>query len=354
MSTSSFGRPSYAAVHAWENLLRAADGAARGKRGRAATAAFEVRRADALIDLRDDLRARTYRPGRYHHFLIHDPKRRLISAAPYRDRVVHHALCQVIEPWFERRFMASSFANRVGKGTHRAMDSCQALARRFRYVLPVDIRQHFAAIDHAVLMDLLAKDIDDEGVRWLCQIIIDSGTDVLEQHYDMVYFPGDDLTAALRPRGLPIGNLTSQFWSNCLLNPFDHFVKRELRCAGYLRYVDDMLLFHDDKATLWAWRRRIVDRLARLRLAIHEARAQVQPTANGIPWLGLVVHPTHRSLKRRNVVNYRRRLAALVAAYRAGRVSYAELHASIAGWANHARHADTYGLRKAVLSSWKL
>ncbi len=98
----------------------------------------------------------------------------------------------------------------------------------------------------------------------------------------MTYFPGDDLLAATRPRGLPIGNLTSQFWSNCYLNPFDWFVTRELGCDAYLRYVDDFALFADDKRTLWAWHRAIVERMARLRLTTHPV-VQVIPTDQGIP-----------------------------------------------------------------------
>ncbi len=121
--------PLYPKIHAWPNLLRAARKAAKGKRGRGPAARFEARRADFLIQLRDELRARTYRPGAYDSFHIHEPKLRLISAAPFHDRVAHHALCNVIEPLFERRFIADSFANRKGKGTHRALDRCEAFAR---------------------------------------------------------------------------------------------------------------------------------------------------------------------------------------------------------------------------------
>ena len=167
----------------------------------------------------------------------------------------------------------------------------------------------------------------------------------------MVWYPGDDLLAPLRPRGLPIGNLTSQFWANCYLNPLDQFVKRELRCQGYLRYVDDFLLFANDKATLWARREAVVERLARLRLTIHEAPAHPRRVTEGIPFLGFVVFPKHRRLKRRNVVNYRRRLKGLMASRRTGGVDADRLQASIVGWVNHARHGDTWGLRKDVLAS---
>ena len=171
-------------------------------------------------------------------FFIHEPKRRLISAAPFRDRVVHHALCQRIEPIFERSFISDSYANRVGKGTHRALNRVQQYARHYPYVLQGDLRQFFPSIDHAILHNMLAAKIDDPEILWLIARILASGSNVLGEEYDMVYFPGDDLFAALRPRGLPIGNLTSQFWANCYLNVFDHFVKRELGCPGYVRYAN--------------------------------------------------------------------------------------------------------------------
>ena len=340
----------WAGVTAWENLVEAYRKAARGKRGRLAAAAFEHRMADRLLDIESSLRHRTYRPGGYRHFIIHEPKRRKISAAPFRDRVVHHALCNVIEPIFEDRFHPHSYANRRGKGTHRAVDHLQVLARRHRYVLRADVRQHFASLDHAILHTEIAKVIPDESILWLVDRILAGGAGVLDDVYNMTYFPGDDLLAATRPRGLPIGNLTSQFWSNCYLNPFDWFVARQLGCAAYVRYVDDFALFADDKRTLWEWHRAIVTRMARLRLTLHPV-VQVAPCAQGIPWLGFVVYPSHRRVKRRNVINARRRLTSRIDAYARGRITFAELDASVQGWINHVRYADTWGLRQNVLDS---
>ena len=274
-------------ITAWNNLWLAYRLAARGKRRRGSAAGFEHQVADRLIALQTSLHSKTYCPGAYCNFYIHEPKRRKISAAPFRDRVVHHALCCVIEPVFERRFIAHSYANRSGKGTHRAP----------------------------------------------------------------VYFPGDDLFAVLRPRGLPIGNLTSQFWSNVYMNDFDWFVQRELGCGAYLRYVDDFVLFSNSKRKLWAWKQCIIDRLAQDRLTIHDAQAQVLPTHCGIPWLGFVVYPTHRLLKRRNAVNFTRRLMRNLDAYRSGHISFGELDASVQGWINHVRYADTWGLREHLFST---
>jgi retron-type reverse transcriptase len=341
-------RQAFARIVAWDNLLVAYRNAARGKRGLGSAARFEHQLADHLVELQEDLQSHCYRPGAYLHFLIHTPKQRKISAAPFRDRVVHHALCNVIEPWFERRFIHDSYANRRGKGTHRAVDRLQQYARRYRYVLRVDIVKHFPSIDHAILHDILAQTIHDDTVMWLVDTIIASGVGVLDDEYTMAWFPGDDLLAAIRPRGLPIGNLTSQFWSNCYLNPLDHFVKRELRCTAYLRYVDDMALFSNSKRQLWHWKQALIDRLATLRLTIHP-QAQVAPVHHGSPWLGFVVYTDHRRVKARNVHNFRRRLRDRWQAYCTGEISFAEFDASVQGWINHVRYADSWGLRRHML-----
>lgn len=331
----------------WDNLLNAFRLAAKGKRGHANVAAFEHRLEDNLAQLRTELLNHSYRPGPYTSFYIHEPKRRLISAAPFRDRVVHHALCNIIEASFELSFVADSYANRIGKGTHRALARVQVLARRFPYVLQCDIRQFFPAIDHALLRHVLAGKIDDQEVLHLVDLILASGRGLLRQSYDMVYFPGDSLLAACRPRGLPIGNLTSQFWANCYLNPFDHFVKRELRCQGYVRYVDDLVLFDQDKVTLWQWHEACRKRLARLRLTMHQG-AHPRPTSEGIPFLGFVTYPDQRRLKRRKGIHFRRRLQGLITEYQRGEIPLAQVGKSVSGWVNHVRFGNTVGLRKAV------
>jgi RNA-directed DNA polymerase len=346
---SSFSKgPSLTEIACWDNLLLAFQKASRGKRGNPEVAVFEYRLEENLIALREELLHRTYLPFPYSSFYIHEPKRRLISAAPFRDRVVHHALCNLIEPIFECSFVADSYANRVGKGTHRALNHAQDYARRFRYVLQVDIRQFFPSIDHAILRAVLAKKLLDPGVLWLIERILASGVGVLVEEYQMVYFPGDDLFAVNRPRGLPIGNLTSQFWANVYLSSVDHFIKRQLRCPGYVRYVDDLLLFAHEKQVLWAWKDALVDRLAALRVTIHPG-AHPRPVTEGIPFLGFIVFPARRRLKRRKGVHYQRRVRAAVDTYRAGQLPADILAASLRGWVNHVRYANTVGLQKAIL-----
>lgn len=341
----------YQKVCSWENLLLAFRKAGKGKRGKAPAASFEYRLEDNLITLQTELREKTYRPGTYDSFYVHDPKRRLISAAPFRDRVVHHALCNVIEPIFERSFVSDSYANRVGKGNHRALDCAQSYAKRFKYVLPCDVRQFFPSIDHAILRGVLRDKIRDPEVMWLVDRILEGGKEIFTQEYAMIWFPGDSLFAAWRSRGLPIGNLTSQFWANCYLNTFDHFVKRELRCSGYIRYVDDMLFFGNDKRELWAWRQKIIDRLGRVRLKIHENRAQVRPVTEGFPFLGFLVFPHKRRLKPRKGIAFARKLRRLSRDYGNGKIGLDRISASILGWVNHTSYGNTFGLRKDVLSS---
>ncbi|MHB8626988.1 MAG: reverse transcriptase domain-containing protein [Aggregatilineales bacterium] len=345
MSLSSL----YSQITSWSNLLLAYRKASRHKRGKSAAAHFEHQIADRLLDLQQSLIDFTYEPGDYVHFMIYDPKQRKISAAPFRDRVVHHALCNLIEPLFERRFIPDSYANRVGKGTHRALDRLQQFARSYRYVLRADIVKHFPSIDYAILADVLADTIQDEQTLRLASRILQSGKGVLADDYQMVYFPGDDLFARGRPRGLPIGNLTSQFWSNCYLDPFDWFILNDLGCPAYVRYVDDFALFSHSKRQLYEWKQAIIDFLATLRLVIHDRQAQVIPCGQGIPWLGFVVYPTHRRIKARNVVKFSRRIRTRWAEFCAAAISFAEFDASVQGWINHVRYADTWGLRSHVL-----
>jgi len=333
----------------WVNLRLAYENASRGKRGRGATAQFESLLADNLLELETELKERTYLPGEYSNFYIHEPKKRLISAAPFRDRVAHHALCNVTVPYFERLFIADSFANRVGKGTHRAIDRCQQYARKYQYVLQCDIAHFFPSIDHAILRETLESMLPDESALWLIDRILASGRGVLTGEYDMVYFPNDTLLAANRPRGLPIGNLTSQLWANCYLSPFDHFIRRELGCSAYLRYVDDFLLFGNNKTEMMKWRDAIVKRLERLRLTIHKGSAHPHSVEKGIPFLGFRLFPDYRRVKQRKGFAYRRKLRYLTQV--AGRET---VRASVQGWINHVRYADTLRLRQSMLKEFNL
>ncbi|WP_165360937.1 reverse transcriptase/maturase family protein [Candidatus Chloroploca sp. Khr17] len=336
-------------VISFENLWQAYRAARRKKRRRPAVAAFEFEAETRLLRLQEKLAAGHYQPGGYRTFVVREWKRRIISAAPFEDRIVHHALCRVIEPIFERRFIHDSYACRRGKGTLAALNRAQHFARRYRYVLPVDVREFFPSIDHAVLRQILARHIGDQRVMMLIDQILAGGRDVLAEAYTPVLFPGDDLFALARPRGLPIGNLTSQFFANVYLHPLDLFIKQTLGCRGYLRYCDDLLLFADDKATLQAWRAALVTQLATLRLTLHAGRAQPVVVAAGFPFVGWTITPARRRLRRRNVVRFFRRYRMRLRAYGAGEIDLERLGATVHGWVGQTQHGSTTGLRKAVL-----
>ncbi len=164
------------------------------------------------------------------------------------------------------------------------------------------------------------------------------------------YFPGDDLfTPFERRRGLPIGNLTSQFWANVYLDPLDHFFKDDLGAPGYIRYVDDFLVFADGKQVLTGWLRGAREKLAGLRLMLQERKTRIYPVEQGIPFLGFRVFPTHRRLLPGAVGRARRRLTRLTEAYGEGRISLRQASCSISAWVAHAAHGNTYGLRRHLL-----
>jgi retron-type reverse transcriptase len=328
------------------NLLRAATRASRGKRGSASVARFHFDLERQLCRLQDELRAKTYVPGRYWTFRIYEPKLRLISAAPYRDRVVHHALCGVIEPVFEPTFIFDSYACRRGKGTHAAVDRFTTFARRNRYVLKCDVSKFFPSIDHEILKALVARKIKDRDVLWLANLIVDSSN--LQETVDE-WFAGDDLLAPLaRRRGLPIGNQTSQFFANVYLNPLDHFVKETVRIGDYCRYADDFVLFADDPRRLAEARAACREFLCSLRLRLHAHKSVVSRVVDGTRFLGYRVFPGHRLLARENVTRMKRRLKRLQRAFAAGQIGPADLRRRLVGWIGHAAHADTFRLRERL------
>lgn len=339
----------YPEIINFENLYESWRKARRGKQYKTTVAKFGQDLDKELLKLQKELSAESWKPGGYRNFTVHETKRRKISAAPFRDRIVHHALIRVIEPLYEKRFIFDSYANRVGKGTHRALDRCTEFMQQYKYVLPCDIEQFFPAIDHSILKSILAHNILCSSTMSLCNEIIDSGADVLEDVYDLRWFPNDNLLIAGRKRGLPIGNLTSQFWANVYMNELDQFVKHKLRCKAYLRYVDDFLLFANDKVTLHKWLTEIVVFLHSLRLTIHTNRAQPRPVQQGLTFLGFVIYPNYRLLKRSRGISYRRHLRNLHKDFKSGNVDLDKLNTSVMAWLGHVKHGDTWALRKSVV-----
>lgn len=336
----------YAEVVAFENLRRAARRAESGKRFQDTIGRFHTNLEGELLQLQRELQTKTYQPGGYREKIITQPKTRMISAAPFRDRVVHHAVCNVVMPLFERKMIFDLYSNRAGKGTHAAIRRCQAFARRFRYVLKGDVRKFFPSMDHAVLKGIIRRTIGCADTLWLLERIIDGSN---RQERVCAVYPGDDLAQTGERRvGLPIGNLTSQWLGGIYLTGFDHWVKESLHCGGYLRYVDDFLLFGNDKEQLAAWREAIRAKLAEQRVRLNERKSRVHRTQDGVTFLGQRVWPWRRRLCRKNVAAARRRLRWNVREYQAGHLSRDGLECRWNSWRGHAAQADTAGLVNRV------
>lgn len=326
-----------------DNLWLAAEKARRRKSRRPDVETFELRRESEILGLREELLAGAWRPGPYHFFEIFEPKRRLIAAAPYRDRVVHHALCNLLAPVLERQFVARSFSCQVGKGTTAARECCRRLTNRHRYVLKCDVSKFFPSIDHAILRAKLAERVACSGaLRLIDQILASHRT---TDEAPLRLFPGDDwMAVAARPRGLPIGNLTSQLWGNFYLDAMDHALTEREGHGAYLRYTDDFLLFGEDKARLWALHAVVRAELAAVRLKFAEPKSRLLAVREGVPFCGFRFLPGLRprmfgATKRR----FERRRHAL---FRAN-ADWATVAASVFAWYQFSREGNSEGLRRA-------
>jgi retron-type reverse transcriptase len=336
----------FARIANFQALHAAAHRAVKGKRKKPGAASFFANLERAVLALERQLRTGEYRPGRYVAFEVNDPKKRIVSAAPFRDRVVHHALCAVLEPIFEAGFIDHTYANRTGKGTHSAIEAYERYRDRHAHVLRCDIHRYFPAIDHAILKSNFRRRISCRSTLALLDLIVNGSN---AQEPVNLYFDGDNLFAPFqRRRGLPIGNLTSQFFANLYLDGFDHFVTEVLR-APYVRYVDDFALFHDDPPVLAEWRGRIEHYLAGRRLKLHPCKTVILPCTEPSLFLGFELHADgHRRLPEDNVWRFRNRLRGLRDRWRTGAAERVDINARVRAWIAHAEHANTWRLRHAI------
>jgi len=319
----------------WRNLLLAYRRCRRRKRYRQPATEFDFAWEEHLLRLQHELRAGEYCPGKYEQFHISDPKPRLISAAPFRDRVVHHAIVNVLEPLFERSFIADSYACRLGRGTHKAIQRAQQFQKRYGWCLKTDIVKFFPSVDHEVMLGVLRQKVADPQLLSLLQLLLASGEGVAGDDGGPVWFAGDDLLSVLRPRGLPIGNLTSQFFANVLLNPVDHFIKETLRIPGYLRYADDLLLFSDDRRQLWEAVAALKERLGQYRLRLHPRKTHVQPGSAWLTWLGMRIRGSRCRLSQQGIQRFVRRMRRQRREYANGVIDAARVRQSLHAWLGH-------------------
>jgi hypothetical protein len=333
------------AVASVGNLFAAAFQARQRKSRHPDVEAWWMRRESEISALREELLSGAYAPGPYHLFEIFEPKRRLIAAAPFRDRVVHHALCNFLAPVLQRRFIARSFSCQVGKGTTAARTCCRALTNRFPFVLKCDVRKFYQNIDHAILLEKLTEQVGCPGALALIRKIIASFW--TEEELPRAFFPGDELFAvAPRPRGLPIGNLTSQLWGNFMLDGLDHVLTEKHGCGAYVRYTDDFLLFGDEKKRLWELHAVVIQELARVRLKLAVPKSRLMATRAGVPFCGFRFLP---GLRPRILGATKRRFEARRHEMFREKMPAREVTVRIFSWYQFSREGNTEGLRRAYM-----
>jgi RNA-directed DNA polymerase len=316
-------------VTAFENLLCATRRAARGKRGQACVARFLAERERYVLQLQREILAETYQPGPTSSFVIHDPKQRTISVAPFRDRVIHHAIIDVLEPVLDRRMLHATFACRRGKGTHAALDHAQRLVRRYAWFLKLDVERFFASVPHTVVMETLARIVKDRALLRLVARILAAGGGDGE--------PG---------RGLPIGNLTSQWLANLVLGAVDHAVVERLRVPGYVRYMDDHVLLADDRERLREAGAEVEAVLATLGLRAKASATMLAPTRDGLPFLGWLLWPAVRRVRPENRRRVVRRWKQRLWQWRQGEIDEQALADGVRSMMAHLEHGTTRGWRR--------
>lgn len=326
----------------FENLHTAYLRARKGKRFRYAILEFSAALEENLLSLKHDLEHDSYVHGAYREFVVHDSKKRLIKAAPFRDRVVHHAICAVIESLFERSFIFDSYACRRGKGTHRAVTRLHRFMQSIRksstahrseqtiYCLQCDISKYFNSVDHEVLLRLIRKKITCLRTMQLIEHIVRSDT------------------TALR-RGIPIGNLTSQLFANVYLHALDTFVKRELSIRYYIRYMDDFLILGTNKQELHRIKQILKQFLEqKLCLTLHPKKAIIFPVYVGVNFLGYTVFETHRLLRTSTVKRFTRRIKKLIYQEKCAEVETMNIPNALLAWRVYAEFADSCGLQTKI------
>ena len=340
----------------FEALHTAWRAAATGKRRRIDVAGFEVRLAEGLEHLRCSLAEGRWQPGPYRVFsVVERGKVRRVAAAPFADRIVHHAVVNALAPVWEKRYVGWSCANRLGRGTHAAMQRAVAGARQCRFALSVDVARFFPSVDHEVLKGLVARHVGDGPLLDLVGRIIDSGRLLFSLNEARPWMPPHEgLLALARPRGLPIGNQTSQFLGNVQLHPVDLVVAQQVRPRAAVRYVDDLMLFDNDRGRLEDARLRIEASLAGLRLRAHPHKTRLVSTAEGFTFVGYRVTPNGIRLPRATLSRFHGRLHALQRGFAEGRLSIDEVRASVAGMCGHTKAAQLDGLMNALLDAHPL
>ena len=323
-------------VLSYQNLLWAFRKAYQGCSSSYEAMRFSFNLEKELISLKNNLQDCSYRPGGFRIFRVHDPKERTISVAPFRDRVVHHAVVNVLEPVYERVFIHDSYATRKGKGTHNAILRVQQFLRKNDWYLRADIRKFFDSVDHDLLINVLHRKLKDMKLLKLLEVII---------------------RAVPNNKGLPIGNLTSQFLANVYLDPLDHYMKDHLGIKHYVRYMDDFVLLSNEKEYLknaiFLLREFLHDKL---RLELKQGAVYINKQSNGIGFLGARIFPRFLRIKKKTLQRGLSKFAERYSEYTAGAISEDRFVASATSIMGHIAFFKSHALRLScgqALNFWR-
>ena len=346
----------YDELCSYDNMFLAYRKARKNKTAKWYVKKFEKNLDRNLVKLEAELRTMTYMPHSLNDFVIRDPKTRVISSSHFRDRVVHHAICNIIEPIFEKSFIYDSYASRKDKGTHAALRRFDQFKRKVShngrlvnnakdrnmvigYFLKCDVKHYFETVDHDILLSIIKKKIADEKFLCLIKKILDN----YRQH------DAQDASFSLG-KGMPIGNLTSQFFANVYLNELDKFVKHELRAKFYIRYLDDFVILHDNKDVLEGWKDLIDEFLkSKLKIELHPDKSKIYTLYNGANFLGFRIFYHYKLPKKSNIKLIKRRIDHFKNLHRDGIMSKQEILERLEGWSAYAVHGNTYKLRKRLM-----
>ena len=308
--------------------------ARKGKHSRPEVVKFTYYLERELFILEKELKNETYKTGRYRRFIIYEPKKREISALPFRDRVVQHGICAVIEPIFEKQFISDSYACRKNKGTHAGVAKLQKFIQgtgNSYYALKCDISKYFSSINHDVLKKAVRRKISDIRLLNLLDEII---------------------VSASYGKGVPIGNLTSQLFANIYLNQLDEYVKYTLGVKYYLRYMDDFIILHESKEHLHEIKDKIRNFLASLFLTTHPTKTSIFPVSTGVDFLCYRIFVTHRLARKSTVKRFIRNAKGQIRNYEKGFVSYEKMIEFCNSWTAYLSHGNTYLLKNSLYNRY--
>ncbi|MBZ4669404.1 MAG: RNA-dependent polymerase [Defluviitaleaceae bacterium] len=341
----------YDDICTFENLYLAYKNARKNKRFRDEVLEFSSNVEEYLMDIRKELIEQTYKVGKYREFFVYEPKKRLIMALPFKDRVVQWAIYQKLNPYFTKGYISDSFACIEGRGAHQAVQRLHYWLRQIGrkpgkyYYLKLDISKYYYRIDHDVLVEILSRKIKDTKLMKLLEGIIRCEDHSFGLPLDASL---EETDVRINNKGMPIGNLTSQMFANIYLNELDQYVKRKLRIHYYVRYMDDVIILHESKQELHKIKKVIETFLdEKLKLNLNNKTA-IRPVTLGIEFVGYKVWNTHIKLRKSTALKMKRRLKHLKKQYERGEIEIEDVRATMASYNGLMKHCNSFRLRSKL------